>query len=61
MSFTSPRLGPLGSRHWRVWLCYYVAFVLIHVVCFHTWLMVLTPNAGPSHRPFGVHAVYSWG
>ena len=32
--------------------------MLIHVVCFHGWLAVLTPNRG---RPLGVHAVYSWG
>ena len=58
MSFSLPRLGRTGSHHWRVWFSYYVAFVLIHVVCFHTWLMVLTPNSG---RPLGVHAVYAWG
>ena len=58
MNFSRPRLGRLGSRHRRVWLCYYLAFVLIHVTCFHTWLMVLTPNRG---RPLGVHAAYAWG
>lgn len=61
MSFVWPRLGRFGSRHGRVWLCYYVAFVLIHVVCFYGWLMILTPNPVRSHRPLWVHAAYAWG
>ena len=61
MGFCAVRLGTVGSRHWRVWACYYLAFVLIHVACFHARLLVLTPNTARPHRSFGLHAVYSWG
>ena len=61
MRFAPVRPGPLGSHHWRVWVLYYVAFVLIHVVCFYGWLAALTPNTGSSHRPLGVRAAYAWG
>ena len=61
MNFPWPRLGRFGSRHWRVWLGYYAAFVLIHVAALHVWILVLTPNTDRPHRPLGVQAVYAWG
>ena len=61
MSFSLPRLGSFGSRHWRVWLCYYLAFALIHVACLYAWIVVLTPNTARPPRSLGIQAVYAWG